>query len=54
MIQFLNRMGKDYINYHMDTIKDAAYAMFDDYAKDDELDDLFNAESDWYREYLFP
>jgi hypothetical protein len=42
-----------FISEHLDTIEKAVLDMYKAYRNDNELEDLKNAELDWYREFLY-
>ena len=46
-------LPENFVDNQMSNINEAAAHMYSDYKRDNELDDLQNAENDWFREYLY-
>lgn len=50
---FSNKKISEFLTKNSDNLEKAVKEMYDAYREDDELDDLENAERDWYNEYLY-
>ncbi len=52
-VPFTKDQIKSFIDTNSQKIEDCINEIYNDYQKDNELDDLMNPEGDWIREYLY-